>query len=390
MKPKPSLELQKFYTRKANRIVFSNGMSLNQLALEMWERLGFHDIDPSVLSRVLKGERRFTPQQLETLAQVLNLSSSEYINLQLDYCREILSETGLKENLIDSLIYQTEYIEQGLKKTEEARSYDSQSLAYLWITALDNLLKSKIDTSTDRKSKIKLYSLWGQVLRKKAWIILEYIPESQVIPEISKITVLFEKIAEITGDLQFRGYAQSYMGSIAFRQKKYRESLDHDAVALRFLQDHRIILNILNRTAINYSLLGEVDQTRVIEDQMEKHISLLNSDDYATPHFPLYEHLLLHRRIATAYIISKNAPLAQNHLDQGWKIYNRHLAVGEGNFKYRSKIVLYHTEDLFRHYFGAYHRHYDKLQAEVKTLVDLCGYNQYAVEGNHFLNSKLL
>lgn len=72
-----SQALQKHYAREGNRLVFKNKMSLNQLALVMWEQLGFRQIDASVLSRVLKGDRSFTSEQLKVFCSVLDLSTDE-------------------------------------------------------------------------------------------------------------------------------------------------------------------------------------------------------------------------------------------------------------------------------------------------------------------------
>lgn len=89
-----SKSLQKFYTRKGNRLIFTNGMTLNQLALAMWERLGFREIDASVVSRVLKGERLFTKSQLCHFAQILNLSPLEFEHLCDDLMDAILQKFG--------------------------------------------------------------------------------------------------------------------------------------------------------------------------------------------------------------------------------------------------------------------------------------------------------
>lgn len=53
-------ELQKFYHKVNNKLTFTNDMSLNQLALEMWTELGYEGMDASLLSRVIHGERLFT------------------------------------------------------------------------------------------------------------------------------------------------------------------------------------------------------------------------------------------------------------------------------------------------------------------------------------------
>ncbi len=65
--------LQKYYQRQSNRIIFVNKMTLNQLALAMWERLGYQGVDASVLSRVINGERLLTPRQLEVFCEILKL-----------------------------------------------------------------------------------------------------------------------------------------------------------------------------------------------------------------------------------------------------------------------------------------------------------------------------
>lgn len=65
--------LKKYYHKEGNRIVFQNGMSLNQLAMAMWEGLGFKSVDPSVVSRVINGKRLFTPAQLRIFCQILDI-----------------------------------------------------------------------------------------------------------------------------------------------------------------------------------------------------------------------------------------------------------------------------------------------------------------------------
>ena len=69
-----SKALQKYYLQKGNRIIFQNKMTLNQLAITMWERLGFKEIDASVLSRVINGERLFTIKQLEVFCEIVKIN----------------------------------------------------------------------------------------------------------------------------------------------------------------------------------------------------------------------------------------------------------------------------------------------------------------------------
>ena len=69
--------LKKYYKKQNGRIVFINNQTLNQLSLQMWEDLSFSQIDASVTSRVISGERLFTQQQLEVFCKILKLSNQE-------------------------------------------------------------------------------------------------------------------------------------------------------------------------------------------------------------------------------------------------------------------------------------------------------------------------
>jgi len=111
--------LTKYYKKEVGKIVFENGLSLNQLSLEMWERLGCSQIDPSVLSRVMKGKRLFSFRQLRVFCDLLDIPQLDrnnlFKNLEEDYlnrCGEfpeeaehyILSEFINKQDALDSLV----------------------------------------------------------------------------------------------------------------------------------------------------------------------------------------------------------------------------------------------------------------------------------------------
>jgi hypothetical protein len=92
-------------------VLFRNGQSLNQLALSMWERLGFQQIDASVLSRVLKGERLLTAPQLKAFCRLLGLSKKEedylFACLQQDYDARLdlyAGTTHISSSLAEGLI----------------------------------------------------------------------------------------------------------------------------------------------------------------------------------------------------------------------------------------------------------------------------------------------
>jgi len=88
--------LQKYYLRQGKKIIFSNKMTLNQLALEMWEKLGYREIDASVISRVLKGERIFTLKQLQVLSNILSLNKQQRLELKKTIINDILQHKDIE------------------------------------------------------------------------------------------------------------------------------------------------------------------------------------------------------------------------------------------------------------------------------------------------------
>ena len=92
---KLSQRLQDFYTHSGNKILFQNGLTLNQMAWEMWERLSYSAIDPSALSRVLAGKRTFTPRQLEVFCQILCLTPHQTESLHEVLHQEINLRFGI-------------------------------------------------------------------------------------------------------------------------------------------------------------------------------------------------------------------------------------------------------------------------------------------------------
>jgi hypothetical protein len=69
--------LANYFERKKGKVTFRNGLSLNKLALAMWEQSSGCGIDASILSKVLNGKRLFTPQQLSVFCKVTGIEHSE-------------------------------------------------------------------------------------------------------------------------------------------------------------------------------------------------------------------------------------------------------------------------------------------------------------------------
>jgi len=370
------------YRKQGNRLVFRNGMNLNELAWEMWERLGFKEIDPSVLSRVVNGKRCFTPKQLQIFAQILNLPSGESLDLQTEYCRETLIEIGVEEELVSSLLYQTDRLEEGVNLVEEARAHDALDLASLLATQIENQISSKIKAINSTKTKKKLYDILGQLLVKKGWLVIEHCHPNRLLPVISPLPPLFEIVYYVTKNPQYKGLALAHTSRILFHQGKYCQSLEQDFLALPYLQNPEALSWIYSRLSVNPAMLENGHKISSILEKINANFPIPSSQHQQTPadKVAINENFLRHRRLSGSYTLAQKPRLARNHLDTAWGIYSRHLAPNEGNFKHRARIELYHSENYFHYRFKTAIGPSDQMREETQKLVNLFGYHQYTVD----------
>lgn len=83
-------------------MVFCNGMNLNELAWEMWEKLGFSGIDPSVISKTINGKRILTFRQLGVMCKVLSLNQRQRNLLFKSLAKDVLDREGISYDIQNS------------------------------------------------------------------------------------------------------------------------------------------------------------------------------------------------------------------------------------------------------------------------------------------------
>ena len=75
-------------------------MSLSEFSLEMSINLGGGQLDPSVLSRVIKGQRQFTPIQLDVFCTTLKLDPRDQLHLHLAWHQDQCQRYGSSFKII--------------------------------------------------------------------------------------------------------------------------------------------------------------------------------------------------------------------------------------------------------------------------------------------------
>lgn len=237
-----STQLTCYYQKQGNRILFSNKLTLNKLALEMWQRLDFHGMDASVLSRVLKGKRLFTTKQLQVFCELLSLNKSEVSKLYQALERDYLNRYGLSlTSPIPSLDF-TNILSWQVKKIHQARETGQLALTLQWSEELIDFL-DKLARSDNRLSvKEKLSSLLGDLLYEQGFASgCIYLPQKNLLT----ISPIVKRMLEIAKTVRspllaakayvILGFAHYSFGKYSFARKYhnfYQQSLNVTKKAL--------------------------------------------------------------------------------------------------------------------------------------------------------------
>ena len=210
-----SKALQKYYARKGNRIVFSNGMTLNQLAWEMWERLGYREIDPSVLSRGINHERLFRSKQLKIFSDILGLDSKKTQTLKEVLCKELFDRFGFDDSFFKlKSSYFLDFAEDNLSKIREVKFRSLPKLAESWSFALLGRLEDEIDKAYSKRVRNRLLSLKGNVLNEILDVQLAAEPLETMEMAVTESTNRLEEVGEVLKNRVFLGLAAALKGNM--------------------------------------------------------------------------------------------------------------------------------------------------------------------------------
>lgn len=147
--------------------MFNYKYSFEEVALEMWEKLGFSQIDTSVLSRVLKGERLFTPSQLKTFCEVLNLDDSDEAYLFRCLSQDYMIRGGINSltlldssSAIDTIDFLDSLMEETYQIFHDGAGAKVQKPCLVIQTYIDKLIFQSLSSA----NRDKLYQILGKSL----------------------------------------------------------------------------------------------------------------------------------------------------------------------------------------------------------------------------------
>jgi len=314
-------------------------MTLNQIALEMSERLDFKEVDTSVLSRVLAGERIFTQKQLSIFCRVLGLNRIQEGLLKATLHSEIYSRYQGRYLLNGDQNQFLGLVESNLIMATDANQSGSSIMALRWSKVMENKLREEIIKTTDARVSTKLVELLYEFLAqhsisilrrepsssayKNAWAVLDEMKQlANMLKSSEKLGLVYAKMGDV---LSLIGGESSSKPILNRSSNLFRKALGLINPSLRYYP--------IGYWMLNEAYLKNIRQVR----KLAKDFTLLLHDCEAADVCEGYN------LIAKSKVLAGDSEDLESTFVQGWKYYNEIPDNGLHSKQYR-KVQLSRTE----------------------------------------------
>lgn len=257
-------------------------MNLNQLALEMWERLGCCEIDASVVSRVLKGKRSFTFEQIEVFCRILKLNSQQINQLKDAYWMDLADKFGCD---FQKRYFSAKEVVENAKKDfsmiQKLKASDEPVLTEEFVDLTVNKLDKKIRRSSDESVVRQLLEIKGKVLFQRSYCATMNRKPAVASRENFKTAKEILKIGKLLKNPQIISYGYSAMGADVFYHiKDYASQTKYlfksaNTFTIETEGGEFTTMSPLRDLLIGLSLMGKEDEFEVVKDKVMQVIPLL-------------------------------------------------------------------------------------------------------------------
>jgi hypothetical protein len=329
-----ALKIAKYYKKENNKIIFANGMTLNKMALEMWERLNFSEVDPSVVSRVINGQRLFTPSQLKVFCKVLKIKSKEQENLNFCLAQDLTAKFGLSLNFPLNFNEYCEQAENELERIMRIEHLGEISFSGEWVLQLQDRLKSKLSEANGNwEEKQKILAILIRTIIRRLNIFNQQMGKNQITRDYRLLILELEGYVAELKDPDYLSIPDYEWGYYYYFLDNYQESLSHLKKSnnnSKFLLKEK--LYIARTTSLNFAYLGD---NYSFEKAKKDVLAIEKDDSYSSQLSSAYEGLAR----AEAILDNKNY---QKTLDKAWDGYE--MIKEREDLKLLRKIQLVRTE----------------------------------------------
>lgn len=213
--------LQKYYKTKGNKIVFKNGLTLNVLSTLMWEILEYKEVDSSVLSRVIHGQRLFTYKQLKVFCEVLSLQEKEKLELKYALSRDILSRSKINADIFreDSIFDLTRENYDRILSILRLLRKDGHPEE---VISLSQIAESIIDSRSYLQNQDK--EILGKIYNEKSRAFGETSSPQKVLSLMNALNKRAIEFGEETKDREILDMAYMNVGGAYYVAKRWKDS----------------------------------------------------------------------------------------------------------------------------------------------------------------------
>lgn len=319
--------------------MFRNGLTLNQLSLVISERLGFREVDTSVLSRVLKGERVFSQKQLSVFCKAIRLNKVQEELLKATLHSEMYSRFQGRY-LLD--IDQNQFIdmaESNLIMAKGANQSGASVMALRWSEVMESKLREEIVKTCDEHVSDKLKELLYGFLEQHSISILRRESPSTAYKNVWTALKEMKALAEMLKSRQKLGLVYAKMGdvlSLVGGESYDRLTLNKSSDYFRTALEH--VAPGLRYYPVGYWMLNEayLKNTHQVKKLAKDFISILEGCEAndACEGYNL---------IAKSKVLVGDPEDLERTFVQGWIQYNKISDDGQHSKQYR-KVQLARTE----------------------------------------------
>ncbi|MBI2641708.1 helix-turn-helix transcriptional regulator [Candidatus Roizmanbacteria bacterium] len=368
-------ELQKFYRKSGNKLLFTNGMSLNQLALEMWEYLGEEGMDSSLLSKIINGKRLLTRNQLDAFCKVLHLNKLEIYDIQnalgkdllFKYVGEAIPISNYGDVVADPYI--KKMIPREMKRLREKGNIREAMKIVSFFEQILNFTPKVKNANLD---------LLARILDEKVRCFIYTERPEDLLPKVERINSFTIYIGLKMNDPDIISMSHANIGGSFYVAKKLRDSAEYLEKTLPLVDGATKVEYV--RTLLNdYAFLGDYHQYKKTYFKAEKILS--EKEKHNKSHIAS-----MHEAISRSLALIGETDLASKQLDEVDKsgvetffkseIVRGKMFVCHQAFRQKKKIDIDKVRDLFRQSrhqrFLLFKRHQSQI---TKMYQEICGRN---------------
>lgn len=221
-------KLEQYCHRNKSKIIFSNGMNLSDLAISMWEQLGYREIDASVISRVLRGERLFSFKQLKIFCEILKIPQREMNSLVDSLYSELCFKFGFEEIFyVQETKHLTNLITDNLGKISLMKEKGYPIVAINWIDDISEKIKLELTQSRDPVIRKILNELFAKLLIQKIFCIYESDKQAVSVDKVFNIARKLDEINIELKDPSIFAFSKFSKGGAYYVKKSYKLAIPY-------------------------------------------------------------------------------------------------------------------------------------------------------------------